>query len=411
MKIPGQLSVQINKRAAKSFLGNQNFFLGNDTAVNVTRATPAGSVTSFLHPDVRRAGTGTDILVKDHLASNRLVLPLGAAAKRADYGPFGQPLTSNGSMPMPGRGYINERYDPETGLQYLHARYYDPLLARFISPDTWDPDLEGVDINRYAYAGNDPINGSDASGHTHDRSDDTDSSLGVSSGTTVHEYNGGSQSNTPEGARDNYVREALGHEYSYSNVFGSFHVQVRGGIQTRISEVDPVVFVGGAGDSTLSYNVYSVYQRFMQLNPSIVTKYFSWDQTDNIVAYLKTVGNAPITLIGHSYGADTAAKVAAFAMETLHRTINLLVTVDPVSRFGLTEHMFARIAAGTDRWVNITAMPETPNRSDLVAAIGGKWPASANAYADDSYTYNTNHNDFEGMLNAACGGFMSGGGC
>jgi hypothetical protein len=38
-------------------------------------------------------------------------------------------------------------------------------LARFTSPDTWDPMLAGVDINRYAYAGNDPINGSDRNGH------------------------------------------------------------------------------------------------------------------------------------------------------------------------------------------------------------------------------------------------------
>ncbi|WP_421695365.1 RHS repeat-associated core domain-containing protein [Aestuariivirga sp.] len=56
-------------------------------------------------------------------------------------------------------------FDPESGLQYLHARYYDPLLGRFLSPDTWDPDLAGVDINRYAYAGDDPVNGSDANGH------------------------------------------------------------------------------------------------------------------------------------------------------------------------------------------------------------------------------------------------------
>jgi hypothetical protein len=41
----------------------------------------------------------------------------------------------------------------------------DPDLARFINPDTWDPILAGVDFNRYAYAGNDPINGSDANGH------------------------------------------------------------------------------------------------------------------------------------------------------------------------------------------------------------------------------------------------------
>jgi RHS repeat-associated protein len=84
---------------------------------------------------------------------------------RADYGPFGQPLTSNGSVPLQGKGYINERFDPETGLQYLNARYHDPLLGRFLTPDTWDPDIPGVDINRYAYAGNDPVNMSDPSGH------------------------------------------------------------------------------------------------------------------------------------------------------------------------------------------------------------------------------------------------------
>jgi hypothetical protein len=37
--------------------------------------------------------------------------------------------------------------------------------ARFLSPDTYDPWLEGVDINPFAYAGNDPINGSDPNGH------------------------------------------------------------------------------------------------------------------------------------------------------------------------------------------------------------------------------------------------------
>ena len=40
-----------------------------------------------------------------------------------------------------------------------------PHLARFLSPDTWDPILAGVDFNRYAYAGNDPVNGSDSNGH------------------------------------------------------------------------------------------------------------------------------------------------------------------------------------------------------------------------------------------------------
>jgi RHS repeat-associated protein len=68
-------------------------------------------------------------------------------------------------MALNTKGYIGERYDVETGLSYLHARYYDPALGRFLTPDTWDPTLPGVDINRYAYAGNDPVNGSDRNGH------------------------------------------------------------------------------------------------------------------------------------------------------------------------------------------------------------------------------------------------------
>lgn len=37
--------------------------------------------------------------------------------------------------------------------------------ARFISPDDWDPTMQGVGTNRYAYAGNDPVNNSDPNGH------------------------------------------------------------------------------------------------------------------------------------------------------------------------------------------------------------------------------------------------------
>jgi GHH signature containing HNH/Endo VII superfamily nuclease toxin len=41
-----------------------------------------------------------------------------------------------------------------------------PASARFLTPDTWDPWMEGVDINRYAYANDDPINFSDPNGHS-----------------------------------------------------------------------------------------------------------------------------------------------------------------------------------------------------------------------------------------------------
>jgi RHS repeat-associated protein len=77
------------------------------------------------------------------------------------------------------KDFIGERHDPETGLIYLHARWYDPKLGRFLTPDWWDPvdgevALKGgaagwlaspVGTNRYAYAANDPINKSDPNGH------------------------------------------------------------------------------------------------------------------------------------------------------------------------------------------------------------------------------------------------------
>jgi RHS repeat-associated protein len=133
-------------------------------------------VTTNLHPDVRRVGTTTEYMIKDHLATNRMIYRQGATTgpNRHDYGPYGLPLSGNGAVLPTSKGYINERFDLETGLQYLHARYYDPNLGRFLTPDTWDPMLPGVDINRYAYAGNDPINMSDPNGHSRDDRSDED---------------------------------------------------------------------------------------------------------------------------------------------------------------------------------------------------------------------------------------------
>ena len=85
----------------------------------------------------------------------------GSVQERANYAAYGEPKPVSG---LP-KGYIGERADPETGLQYLNARYLDPALGRFISPDDWDPTLAGVGTNRYAYAGNDPVNKSNRNGH------------------------------------------------------------------------------------------------------------------------------------------------------------------------------------------------------------------------------------------------------
>src|SRR5262249_882340 len=62
------------------------------------------------------------------------------------------------------RGYLSERQD-ETGLFYLHARYYDPALGRFVSADPTIPTGSNVHLNRYAYASNNPIGRLDPGGY------------------------------------------------------------------------------------------------------------------------------------------------------------------------------------------------------------------------------------------------------
>lgn len=53
-----------------------------------------------------------------------------------------------------------------TELLYYGARFYDPQLGRFISADTIVPQAGNPqDLNRYAYARNNPVIHTDSTGH------------------------------------------------------------------------------------------------------------------------------------------------------------------------------------------------------------------------------------------------------
>ena len=100
----------------------------------------------------------------DHLGTPRLITGNGGVEiSRHTYYPFGREATTNG-IDGEGKQFTGHERDA-TGLDYMHARYYNPFMGRFLSvdpagsnpykPQTW---------NRYAYTLNNPLRYTDPRG-------------------------------------------------------------------------------------------------------------------------------------------------------------------------------------------------------------------------------------------------------
>jgi len=83
----------------------------------------------------------------------------GAVTDTYDYDAFGNVVATTGTTANVYR-YQGEAFDAETGLYYLRARYYDPVVGRFLSVDP----LADQGEHPYEYAGADPVNGHDPTG-------------------------------------------------------------------------------------------------------------------------------------------------------------------------------------------------------------------------------------------------------
>ncbi|MFG2648980.1 RHS repeat-associated core domain-containing protein [Streptomyces sp. NPDC048436] len=80
------------------------------------------------------------------------------------YDPFGTETATDGTTPA--IGYQSGWTDPDSGDVNMAARWYQPGAGSFNSRDTWLLDAQpSVRGNRYAYAYDGPLNGTDPTGH------------------------------------------------------------------------------------------------------------------------------------------------------------------------------------------------------------------------------------------------------
>jgi RHS repeat-associated protein len=121
----------------------------------------------------------------DHLGSSSFITDdAGAVYQHLEYFPYGETwVEEGGTGQMSMYRFTGKELDPETGLYYYGARYYDPVLSRWISADPIlgkylptgdkkrDANLPGhggvyytININMYHYGANNPIKYIDPNG-------------------------------------------------------------------------------------------------------------------------------------------------------------------------------------------------------------------------------------------------------
>jgi RHS repeat-associated protein len=94
----------------------------------------------------------------------QLTNSIGQVTDEYEYDAYGNSFTKSGTTPN-NYLYRGEQYDPDLGLYYLRARYYNPNTGRFLSrdPEEGDP-TDPKTLHKYLYAGGDPVNALDPTG-------------------------------------------------------------------------------------------------------------------------------------------------------------------------------------------------------------------------------------------------------
>ncbi len=84
---------------------------------------------------------------------------------REEYKPYGERIKKDPNAAGNTRYYTGHPHDEDTGLTYAGARYYDPVVGRFMAVDPKPFSEErSYSFNRYAYAANNPYRFRDPDG-------------------------------------------------------------------------------------------------------------------------------------------------------------------------------------------------------------------------------------------------------
>ena len=128
--------------------GRNSYYLGSGI-----EAAQMGGELYYYHQDEQLSTA----LLTDHV---------GKVRNHYRYSAFGEMLEGSESVGNRIR-YTGQQYDEVSGQYYLRARYYNPVVGRFLQEDVY----QGDGLNLYAYCGNNPVRYYDPSGYAYDESE------------------------------------------------------------------------------------------------------------------------------------------------------------------------------------------------------------------------------------------------
>ena len=125
-----------------------------------------GSTRVAVHDGNGTGTTGLSWLFADHLGSTSLTTnDSGTKTAEVRYKAWGEDRYTSGTIPTTMK-YMGQREESLLGLYFYNARWYDPVLGRFIQADTLVPEPGNpLAWDRYAYVLNNPVSFLDPSGH------------------------------------------------------------------------------------------------------------------------------------------------------------------------------------------------------------------------------------------------------
>ena len=156
-------------------------------------------------------------------------------------------------------------------------------------------------------------------------------------------------------------------------------------------------FVGGAADGEFG-NVRDFKVNGVRVGSGGAIKYYSHDEAEKLLNDIRAQPpGTRIVLVGHSWGGDTAARVAA-QLGAEGRPVDLLATIDPVGN-GASDGFLNRVRAGSREWINVQATGGNWHDPDnLIARIGNRYGSAPQRFADQNIAAPYRHGAFGDLV-------------